>query len=81
VAADAKYKGKVLDVSGTVTEIGNDMLGDAFVALYGDGMFSVQCFFNDKAQLAAINKGQKVQLKGVCDGLMGNVLIKKCEFE
>lgn len=81
VAADAKYKGKILDISGTVTGIGNDILDNGYVTLYGDGFLSVQCSFKNKAQLAPVHQGQQVRIKGMCDGLMGNVLIEKCEFE
>lgn len=80
VAADARYKGKIICVSGTIGRIGKDILDRPYVILDGgEGEFrSVQASFEDKdlAQLAQLSKGQQVSIEGTCDGLSINVVLK-----
>lgn len=83
VAADQKYKGKVLQVHGQIDAIGKDLTNTMYVVLNGGGEFelrAVQCFFHDRheAQLGSLSKGQIVKIQGKCDGLMMNVLLKNC---
>jgi len=79
IAADDRYKGKILQVSGTIRDIGNDIMDDAYVSLAGDGYYgNVQCFFSDKSVVANLKKGQQITVVGYCDGLMMNVLMKNC---
>lgn len=79
VAADDNYKSKTFYVSGTITDIKKDILGDIYVTLKGDNMFrQVQCFFEDKETAGQMQKGMKVTFKGTCDGLMMNVMMKDC---
>lgn len=85
VAADTKYKGKIIQVSGTVEDIGKDITDTIYVTLAaGDeySMSSIQCFFADSHTEAAANlsKGDRVTIKGMGDGLMGNVLIRGCSL-
>jgi len=83
VAADEKYKSKTLAVSGTVDSIGKDIADTMYVSLSSGKQYSitnVQCMFGDehKNALSRLNKGQKVTIKGRCDGKFGNVLLKDC---
>ena len=83
VAADERYKGKVLEVSGSIESIGKDLMDTMYVSFGGGGKFElrrVQCFFDDSEtdKLAKLSKGQWITIKGRCDGLMGNVLLKEC---
>jgi MFS superfamily sulfate permease-like transporter len=68
VRADEKYKvGKIL-VSGTVSEISKDFVGDPYVTLGGNELFhDVQAHFadGDEEALASLTKGQKVTF--VCE--------------
>ena len=80
IAADEKYNGKVIQVSGVVEEIGKDIMDSIYVTLTsGDDSVwsSVHCSFADshKSAAAGLSKGQSVTIKGKCDGLMMNVLI------
>lgn len=84
IAADEKYKGKVIVVSGTIDNIGKDILDTMYVTLdSGKPLFNVQCFFSDKhkSQLSNVAKGQQVMVKGKCDGKFGNILLRGCSFE
>jgi hypothetical protein len=44
---------------------------------------SVQCFFSDKyaGEAAQLRKGQKITVKGRCDGKFMNVLVKGCVLQ
>ncbi len=81
IAADQKYKGKTLLVTGTVEDIGKDIMNTMYLTLTGDGPFAnVQCFFGQshESQLAGLRKGMTVSVKGQCDGKMMNVLMRGC---
>jgi hypothetical protein len=85
VAADKKYKGKWVKVTGIVGEIKKDILNDVYVTIGTGKQFEfpvVQCFvakgMTDDA--ADLKKGQKITAKGRVDGLMMNVLVRECSF-
>ena len=84
VAADSKYKGKVVAVDGIVQDIGKDIMDDAYIVIGGSGFLDgVQCMFTsgEQSKVANLSKGQKVSVKGEVSGKMGNVLVNKCSFE
>lgn len=84
VAADQKFKGKTLLVTGTVEDIKKDLMNRMYLTLTGDGPFAnVQCFFaqSHESQLAGLRKGVSVSVKGQCDGKMMNVLMRGCTLE
>ncbi len=80
VAADTKYKGKVVIVTGTIQDIGKDILDDAYIVIGGRGFLDgVQCMFTkgEQSSVAQLSKGQQVRVKGEVAGKLGNVLVKK----
>lgn len=85
VAADAKYKGKVVIVSGTIQDIGKDVMDDAYIVIGGEGFLDgVQCMFTkgEQSSVARLSKGQQVTIKGEVEGKMiGNVLISKASIQ
>ncbi|MHC5038329.1 MAG: OB-fold protein [Planctomycetota bacterium] len=81
VAADEKYKGKILQVSGEVSDIGKDIMDKMYVNLKTENMFMhVQCYFSDKHKdkLKTMKKGQQVTIKGKCDGKLMGVNLRGC---
>jgi len=81
VAADGKYKGKAVIVTGTIQNIGKDIMDTPYVALDTDELiFCVQCLFSrgDEAKLSSLRKGKRIAIGGKCDGALGNVMIKYC---
>lgn len=84
VAADAKYKDKVLEMSGVIDEVGKDILDAPYVKLEGINMFAgVQCFFStsDEPLLAELSEGQSITLRGrVSSELIGSVIVKGCKI-
>jgi hypothetical protein len=84
VAADSKYKGKVVIVTGTIQDIGKDIMDDAYIVIGGGGFLDgVQCTFTkgEQSSVARLSKGQQVRVKGEVAGKMGNVLVNKCSLQ
>jgi len=84
VAADTKYKGKTIEVSGTINSIGKDILDTPYVSLNaGDILSTVQCMFDkgDSAQLATLAKDTRIVLTGKVRGqVIMNVLLDNCSI-
>ena len=70
VAADQQFKGKKFKVSGTVSDINTDFMGDPYLVLRSSGnpFMGPQFGFekSDAAQLAKVSKGSRVTM--VCTG-------------
>jgi hypothetical protein len=85
VAADAKYKGNLVQVSGIVNTIGKDITSTPYITLKIDeyGISSVQCMFSKDSenQLAQISKDTSITLQGTVSGYtIGNVLVRDCQI-
>lgn len=66
VAADAKYKGKIVLVRGVIDDIGKDILDDAYIVIGGRGGFldGVQCTFaKDKQHLSVITPNKALLIR------------------
>jgi len=84
VAADSKYKGKIVIVTGTIQDIGKDIMDDAYIVIGGGGFLDgVQCTFTkgEQSTVARLSMGQQVRVKGEVTGKMGNVLVNKCSLQ
>ncbi len=79
-AANAKYLGKVLEVKGIIAEKTKDEKGMVNVTLQGPDLAGVGCQFDPKAQeqLAIIKEGQEVVIKGICTGVLMDVVMVDC---
>jgi hypothetical protein len=82
VAADAKYKGKRLSVTGKVFDVG-EILGQKSVTLEGKSLSltTIQCPVPDsnKDALLKLKKGGTVTVEGTCDGKsLAVVTLKDC---
>jgi hypothetical protein len=86
VAADAKYKGKPLQVKGKFgTAQKAPLLGYAVQVLPEDAgdlnLSGVECFIVESAQadVAKLQPGAMITVQGMCDGqVMGQVKLSKC---
>jgi tRNA_anti-like len=86
IAADQRFKDKLLEVTGKIDSIGKDILDTPYIALSTGGQFEilhVQAYFDEGAlsQLANLSKGQSVTLHCRCDGKMMNVMLKDCTLK
>jgi hypothetical protein len=80
VAADEKFKDKIVVVKGKIVAIGKDVVDQAYVVIGGEGMLDgVQCTFTkgENGSVAALSKGRMATIKGQVTGKMGNVQINK----
>ena len=86
VGADMKFKGKYIQTSGKVGDIKKDFMDDLYVTIGSTGeVFEIptlQAFFIDKykTDLANLKKGQSIEIVCRIEGLMMNVLGKKCKI-
>ncbi len=85
VAADSTYKGKIIEVTGTVKTIDKDILGTPYISLesYEYAIVDhVQCMFprSSAAELATVAKGQKITLRGKVLTKTGNILVEDCSI-
>jgi hypothetical protein len=83
-AIDLKYKGKHVTITGTVKDVGKDIVGTIYISLDANVWpFTVQCLFNDSAasSVAVISKGRTVRIVGRVDGKFGNVMVKDCSIQ
>jgi len=84
VAADNQYKSKLIAVTGTIDNIGKDILGDPYISLIaGEYLQRVNCYFSEKDNnvIAQLKKNQKITIVGKCGGFsLMSVVIKNCEI-
>lgn len=83
VAADSKYEGRVIAVTGAIQDIGKDVLDDVYIVIGGAGFLDgVQCTFieSQASKVGSLSKGQSVTVKGVVGGKLGNVLVNQCSL-
>lgn len=86
VAADTKYEDKMVAVTGTIDDIGKDIIDDPYVTLESsiNTFMKVQCMFEASAepQLAELSKGTSITLVGRVSGeLIGNVVLRDCQIQ
>ena len=85
-AADNKYKGKIVLVSGKIRDI-TKTFGKPIITIGGTeflgGLDGVRCFFteNDEPSIARLYKGQHVKIKGKVRGKTLNVRIENCTLQ
>ena len=81
VAADEKFSGKLIEVTGVIDSISKDIMGDPYVTLgSGKDFAHVQAMFPADAakQLAGLRKGQTLTVQCTCGGKVMNVIGKDC---
>jgi hypothetical protein len=85
-AADRKYAGKYLELSGVVERSARNRNTIPFVILHaGDetAKLKIECFFEpadeaDEARIEGLGKGQAVTVRGEYDGRVSNVQLREC---
>jgi hypothetical protein len=83
-AADEKYHGRTLRVTGIIEDVGQDAAQTWYVVLGAEeGAPRVQCFFDgadedDAAAIAGLRKGQGVTVHGRCEGKQDRVRLRDC---
>ncbi len=85
IAADNKYKGQLLQISGLVDSVGKDVQGNPFVVIKTNlqSFSAVDCFFSQsqEGQLASLMSGDAIIAQGMeSNYLAGNVEVKSCSL-
>ena len=81
VAADGKFKDKLIEITGEVESV-EKTLGTVYVALKGADMFAqVRCGLEDESGAASISKGSVVTLVGTGDGKLGFPRVTDCKIK
>jgi outer membrane murein-binding lipoprotein Lpp len=86
VAADQKYMGKYLEITGIVERSGRGRFDSSFAILSGgdeNAKLKIECFFdlsdeNDEARIRRLGKGQTITVRGEYDGQVSNVQLREC---
>lgn len=84
VAAESKYKDKVVTITGPIQSIGKDVVDTAYLVIGGSGLNGVQCMFpkDQESAISQLSKGQIVTAKGKVSGQpLGNVLLNSCNLQ
>lgn len=79
-AANKLYLGKIIEVSGIVSEKSKDEKGKLNITLQGADMAGIGCVFEQASQTkaATLAEGQKVTIKGICTGILLDVVLVDC---
>lgn len=80
-SATAEYSDAILAIEGEVSSIENQ--GDTLYTVYllGEGLSSVACEMNSKAEADGIKEGEVVKIKGICSGYLLDVILVQCVQE
>ena len=83
IAADEKYKDKLIQITGNIKDIFREVMGHPYVTFSVDGHFqSVQAVFdkNEEKNVAKLKKGQSITVRGKCTGKRIDVMLDNCKI-
>jgi len=79
--ANKKYMDRVIEVTGNIAEIGEDQKGAKVITLKNKDDFSgVLCTLqeDESNKLANYKISQPIKIRGVCTGMLMDVVLNKC---
>lgn len=79
-SANIQYLDKVLEVSGTVSEIAKNQKGEPVITLKGTDMSGVICTLEGIVP-AMMKAGETMTIKGICTGYLTDVVLVRCIVE
>lgn len=79
-SANALYGGKVLQVSGVVTDMVSSDTSMVLQMGNEDEMAFISCYLDDdeQADYSKLQRGKSVTIKGICNGMLLDVVLDKC---
>lgn len=81
IAADARYKDKIISITGEINRIGKDITDTAYVVIGGTGLNGVQCMFpkDQESSISRLSRGQIITAQGQLSGqIVGNIIMDGC---
>jgi hypothetical protein len=79
-AANTKFLGKVVEVSGAVRSVDIDDRGTMNIAIETGEMGAVNCQFEKKDKMPSVVVGNQVNVKGICSGFLLDIVLVDCEL-
>lgn len=71
---------KKVEVTGEINNIGKNEDGEVFYTLKtGDEMFGVKCIMEKGEEITVAKVGDKITVRGFCDGYNMDVIINRCK--
>lgn len=83
LAAEEKYEGKIIHVSGPIHSIDKDIMGDPYISISGSMDFAmIRCEIaeEDIASTANLAKGQVITVAGIVGDTTVGVSLDKCKL-
>lgn len=79
INADNNFKGKVLEVTGRIGNIGKDITDAPYVTLVtNDPILQIQCLLADKSAGSNLRPSTQITVRGIGGGKFGNVILNEC---
>ncbi len=81
-AAYAKYGNQVIDISGNIVEVGQEITGEYYVSLEGGIIYNVKCNFqaSEQEKVKDLVEGQEITVKGYCRALIMDLIVDDCQL-
>ncbi len=77
--ANKLYLGKVIEVTGTISEIQKNQNNETLVVFKESGeVFGVTCTFRNLSDKKVLKVGTTITAKGVCQGFLTDVIVNNC---
>jgi hypothetical protein len=81
-AANEKYLNKIISVTGQIADVqAVDSVGVNITLGTGNGIFGVSCQVADPREGNGLRGGQSIRIKGLCTGMLMDVVLVKCVIE
>jgi hypothetical protein len=81
-AADKKYLNRIIAVTGQIADIrAVDSVGVNVTLSTGTSIFGVSCRISDPREANGLRNGQLIRVKGLCTGVLMDVVLVKCVIE
>ena len=79
VAANQKYAGKVVEISGLIHSLDEGSQGDLNILFMDENeMFGVACTIDQEEDTDELTEGQEITIKGECSGMLSDVVLIRC---
>lgn len=78
-AANKLFLGKIIEITGIVSEIQNSQNNETLVIFKDDEeVFGVACTFKNANSIKMLEVGNKITVKGICQGFLTDVVVNNC---
>lgn len=77
-SANERYLGKLLEVEGSVSDIENDETSLKIYLFTGDRTSSIQCEFEQNLNVANLEVGRILTVRGFCSGKLLDIVLNRC---